>query len=236
MRTGISADVETTLFSSTVKSVRDAVLTVNVMLRWSEWLELVGTDLAGAPIPGAWQPAAACREFLRDAETLAPPYPKASRELMQRRPDFNNDLFAFLLAFGSIRSESKARQFVGEPPKGLSHLFGTSHRLAKSVADLHNGLVALQANWKTLVSKLPTGQPLTDSDLENLRLEVQAVNTAFENAFGRVLSTGLLADDPGRLHWLTASTLNLFRSRSDLPNPFLSCMFELEKTGRLLFS
>lgn len=45
---------------------------------------------------------------------------------------------------------------------------------------------------------------LDDSKLKNLRLEFRAVGTAFENAFGRVFSRGLTADDPDRMYRLTA--------------------------------
>jgi len=234
MRPGVSGDVETKLFTSSVKSIKNATLTVNVMLRWEEWLELVGVDLTAQPVAGAWQADAVCREFLGSAETLARPYVTASREVMQRT-DFK-ELLPFLLAFGGKKMRKKAAEFVGEPSKRQSDEFGTSWRLARSLASLNDGLVALQANWKTLVTKLLAAPPLTDADLEKLRSEIDAVNIAFANAFEGVLSTGLLFDDVGRLHWLTAATLNLFKSRSNLPNPFLSCTFQSEQTGQLLFS
>jgi hypothetical protein len=234
MRRGISDDVETRLFSSTVKSIKNAKLTVNVMLRWQDWLALVGVDLDGQPVPGVWQPDAVCREFLGNVQKVGPTYMRAARDLMERAPHGFPDLLSFLLVLGS-KGRHQAASFVGAP-KGVSEPFGSGWRLATAVESLRTGLVALQANWKSLVIKLPDGRPLTDSDLDDLRADVQAVNTAFRNAFGQGLSPGLVLDDAGKVRWLMASTLSLFRSNSALTNPLLSCTFESEKTGRLLFS
>jgi hypothetical protein len=234
MRAGIAEDVETTLFSSTVKKIRNATLTINVLLRWREWLELVGSDLKAQPMPNAWQPDSVCRQFLRDVETLAPVYVSAAHEAMKRRRE--TDLFAFLLEFGGIHNRGDAARYIGESPRGTSRVLNPSWRLARALADLDSGLVALQANWKTLVAKLARLETVDEGDLEDLRLEIQAVNNAFAHTFGDVLTTGLRFDDPGKNAWLTAATLNLFRTRSASPNPFLSCTFESERTGRLLFS
>jgi hypothetical protein len=234
MRSGISDDVETRLFSSTVKAIKNAKLTVNVMLRWQEWLALVGVDLEGQPVPGAWQPNDVCREFLGNVQKVGPTYMSAARAVMQQAPQEFPDLLSFLLRFGSM-GRSQATSFVGAP-KGVSEPFGSGWRLATAVESLRTGLVALQSNWKALVMKLPDGRPLTDSELDDLRADVQAVNTAFRNAFGQGLSPGLVLDDAGKVRWLMASTLNLFPSKSALTNPLLSCTFESEKTGRLLFS
>lgn len=234
MRSGISDDVETTLFSSTVKAVRGATLTINVMLRWQEWLELVGLDLEARPVPNAWQPDAVGRQFLQDSEMLVPVYASAARKLMRKRPGEFADLPAFLLKFGAIRSPRRAARFVGEEHR--SQLFRTGWRLARVVANLHSGLIALQANWQMLVANLPDFEASDGSEPETLRRDMQAVNNAFARAFGPTLSTGLRFDDPGKSSWLLASTLNLFRSVSELPNPYLSCTFQSDRTGRLLFS
>lgn len=234
MRAGISNDVETTLFTGTVKAIKNAKLSINVMLRWQEWLQLVGRDLEGRTVAGAWVPDEVCTRFVHDVETLAPAYVQGCRDLMKRRG--TSDLLAFLLKFGSFRFPERAAPFVGESAQGVSGIFGQSWWFAKAVADLHSGLAALQANWTTLVSNLPGSRKIDDEQLADLRVKMQAVNEAFGHAFERALSTGAVLDDPGKNSSMTAATLHLFTSMSELPNPYLSCTFESARTGKLLFS
>lgn len=235
MRSGIADDVEAALFESGTKTIRDVRLSINVVLRWSDWLRIVGRDLNGQEVPDLWQSAAVSGEYLDHVKVLAPIYVREAEAYMARTN--TTDLVAFLVKLGSFRFERDAKRFLGEPTNvRLNPSFRMARRLARAVHDLHSGLASLQGSWSTLIARLPESERFDPEAAEDLAAEIQAVNSAFVQTFDRAFSTGLVLDDPGEINWLTASALRLFQARVDLPNPYLSCTFESERTGRLIFS